>query len=233
MRLKKLRVGEKSLPKSNPDKTEGPSSRSTVVRLPERGAYDRETVFSILDEGKIAHVGFVHAEQPYVIPMVYARDEEDLLLHGSSASRIVKNLQEEIPLFVTVTLLDGLVLARSAFHHSMNYRSVVILGKAKLIASDEEKQAASIAMVEHIVPGRSKEIRGPNAQELKATTFLRLPLDESSAKIRTGPPIDDEPDYDLPVWAGEIPIRQTYESPLADPRLLSGIALPSYLRTTK
>src|SRR6266446_1960298 len=192
-----------------------PTSRTQVKRLPKRGAYDRETVFNILDEAFVCHVGFVVEGQPYVIPTNYGRVGETLYLHGSAASRMLRTLSEGIPVCVTATLIDGLVLARSAFHHSVNYRSVVILGTAAPVEDPTAKREALEAIVEHVVPGRSGSVRGPNAKELRATTVLRLPLIEASAKIRSGPPLDDEEDYGLGCWAGEVPLRTIALAPVA------------------
>ena len=178
------------------------TSRTTLKRLPQRGSFDREQINAILDEGFICHVGFVVEDQPFVIPTGYARVEDRLVIHGSQASRMLRSLAEGIEVCVTVTLVDGLVLARSAFHHSMNYRSVLILGKAIPIEDREEKIAALRALSEHMVPGRWDEVREPSERELQLTTVLSLKLDEASAKVRTGPPLNDEEDYALPVWAG-------------------------------
>ena len=182
-----------------------PTRRSTVRRNPKRGAYDREVVNAILDAGIVAHVGFVHDGQPFVIPMSYVRDGDRLLLHGAGGSRLMRSLASGAPACVTVTLLDGIVLARSVFHHSMNYRSVVALGSAKKL-DGAEKAAALAALVEGLVPGRSGEARGPDRAELAATMILAFPLDEVSAKARSGPPADDPADLDLPIWAGTIPL---------------------------
>jgi hypothetical protein len=182
-----------------------PTRRSTIRRNAKRGVYDREVVNAILDAGLIAHVGFVHDGQPYVIPMSYARDGDRLLLHGAGGSRLMRTLAGGAPACVTVTLLDGIVLARSVFHHSMNYRSVVALGSATKLEG-KEKAAALDALVEGLVPGRSREARAPDRAELAATMILAFPLDEVSAKARTGPPADDPADVDLPVWAGTIPL---------------------------
>src|SRR5688572_104617 len=195
------------------------SDRTTVKRLPARGHYDRETINAILDEGFICHVGFVAEAQPYVIPTGYARVGEHLYIHGSSASRMLRNLSEGINVCVTVTLIDGLVLARSAFHHSINYRSVVVLGNATLVSDGEEKNQALEALTEHIVPGRWKDVRWPTELELKATTVLKLAIDEASAKIRTGDPKDDEEDYTMSVWAGVLPLKLDVGTPIADTRL--------------
>ena len=182
-----------------------PTRRTTVRRNAKRGAYDREVVNAILDAGVVAHVGFVHDGQPYVIPMSYARDGDRLLLHGAGGSRLMRALAAGAPACVTVTLLDGIVLARSVFHHSMNYRSVVALGLAKKLEG-AEKAAALEALVEGLVPGRSREARGPDRAELAATMILAFPLDEASAKARSGPPADDPADLELPIWAGTIPL---------------------------
>lgn len=207
-----------------------PTKRTTLHRRPNRAAYDRATVEAILDEGLYCHVGFTVEEQPYVIPTIHARMEDRLYIHGSSASRMLRTLKEGIPMCVTVTILDGIVLARSAFHHSMNYRSVVVLGTAREVADPEEKYSALKAIVDHVAPGRWDDVRWPTPQELKATSVLRLPLEEVSAKIRTGPPLDDEEDYQLSCWAGEIPLRLTAQTPIPDPRLLPPTNAPSYAR---
>ena len=209
------------------------TKRTTVKRLPKRGQYDRETINAILDEGFICHVGFVIDDQPYVIPTGYARVGEDLYIHGSAASRMLRNLSQGINVCVTVTLIDGLVLARSAFHHSMNYRSVVILGKAELISDDEAKNKALEALTEHIVPARWAEVRWPNDLELKATTVLKLAIDEASAKIRTGGPIDDEEDYAMDVWAGVIPLSLAAGNPVNDERLDPSATVPTYVSRYK
>jgi nitroimidazol reductase NimA-like FMN-containing flavoprotein (pyridoxamine 5'-phosphate oxidase superfamily) len=203
-----------------------PTARTQVKRLPKRGAYDHETVFKILDEAFVCHVGFVVDGQPYVIPTNYGRVGETLYLHGSAASRMLRTLSEGIPVCVTATLIDGLVLARSAFHHSVNYRSVLILGTARLVQDAAEKMEALRLFTEHIMKGRWEEIRQPNEQELKATTVLALPLEEVSAKVRTGGPIDDEEDYELPIWAGVLPLPVLAGAPIADSRLKAGIAVP-------
>lgn len=197
--------------------------RTTLKRLPQRGAFDRATVYQILDEAFICHVGFVVDGQPFVIPTGYGRVGDKLYIHGSAASRMLRSVAKGVPVCVTVTLLDGLVLARSAFHHSVNYRSVVILGTATLIEDADEKMAALHAITEHIVPGRWAEVREPNEQELKATSVLALPLIEVSAKVRTGPPKDDEEDMTWPVWAGELPLQMISSAPVADPHLPIGI----------
>ena len=204
------------------------TERTKLKRLPKRGHFDRETVYGILDEGFICHIGFAPEGQPFVIPTGYARVDDKLYVHGSQASRMLRTLSGGVDACVTVTIVDGLVLARSAFHHSMNYRSVVIFGKATLVEDREEKLAALLALSEHFVRGRWADVRGPNEQELRATTVLSLPLEEASAKIRTGPPLDDEEDYALPVWAGVIPLRLQASEPIADPRLIDGVEAPEY-----
>ncbi|HVF90339.1 MAG TPA: pyridoxamine 5'-phosphate oxidase family protein [Blastocatellia bacterium] len=200
-----------------------PTGRTTLKRLPKRGFYDRPLIYEILDEGFICHVGFAIDNHPFVIPTGYARVDDRLYIHGSAASRMLRTLEKEVEACVTVTLLDGLVLARSAFHHSMNYRSVVVFGKASVVSEPGEKMEALRALSEHIIPGRWDEVRGPSPEELKATLVLALPLSEASAKVRTGPPVDDEEDYELSVWAGELPLRTVAGLPVNDPRLPQGI----------
>jgi uncharacterized protein len=207
-----------------------PTQRTQVKRLPDRGAYDSETVFKILDEALICHVGFSVDGQPFVIPTGFARVEDTLYIHGSAASRMLRTLAEGVQVCVTVTLLDGLVLARSAFHHSMNYRSVVMLGRATLVSDPAEKIKALEAFTEHIVRGRWNDVRQPTEAELKATTVLALPLAEVSAKIRKGPPKDDAEDYELSIWAGVVPLEIVPAAPIADPRLKAGLEPPSYAK---
>ncbi len=206
------------------------TARTTLKRLPQRGSYDRELINEILDEGFICHVGFTVDGRPFVIPTGYARDGDKLFIHGSQASRMLRTLGEGIEVCVTVTFVDGLVLARSAFHHSMNYRSVVIFGRATVVDNREEKLAALLALSEHMIPGRWADVREPNERELQLTTVLSLPLTEASAKVRTGPPLDDEEDYKLLVWAGVIPVKLISEPPVKDPRLKDGIDAPGYTR---
>jgi hypothetical protein len=200
-----------------------PTSRTQVRRLPKRATYDKEQVHAILDEGYICHVGFVVDGQPFVIPTGYARFGDQLYIHGSSASRMLRSTSGGVDVCVTVTLVDGFVLARSVFHHSMNYRSVIVLGKARLVTDPEEKRAALRYFTNHIVAGRWEEARQPNDQELKATSVLALAIEEVSAKVRTGPPVDDEEDYSIPIWAGVVPVRQEAGEPLPDDRVLAGI----------
>jgi nitroimidazol reductase NimA-like FMN-containing flavoprotein (pyridoxamine 5'-phosphate oxidase superfamily) len=204
------------------------TERTKLKRLPKRGVYDRELVYGILDEGFICHVSFAVDGQPFVIPTGYARVEDQLYVHGSQVSRTLRALAQGAEVCIGVTLVDGLVLARSAFHHSMNYRSVVIFGSATLVEEKEAKLAALFAFSEHVIPGRWNDVREPTEQELNATTVLTLPLDEVSAKVRTGPPIDDEEDYALNVWAGVLPLQIVAGVPVKDPRLPEGIEPPAY-----
>lgn len=204
------------------------TERTTLKRLPKRGVYDRELVYRILDEGFICHVSFVVDSQPFVIPTGYARIDDQLLIHGSQASRMLRTLSSGIDVCVAVTLVDGLVLARSAFHHSVNYRSVVIFGRAAMVEAREAKLAALFAFSEQVIPGRWNDVREPTEQELKATTVLSLPLVEVSAKVRTGPPLDDEEDYALDIWAGVLPLKIVAGDPINDPRLPESIDPPAY-----
>jgi nitroimidazol reductase NimA-like FMN-containing flavoprotein (pyridoxamine 5'-phosphate oxidase superfamily) len=207
------------------------STRTRVRRLPERGVYDREAIDSVLDAGLVAHLGFVHEEQPFVIPTLHARVGDRVYVHGSAASRTLRGLATGIPACLTVTLLDGIVLARSVFEHSMNYRSVVVLGTATPVEEPEEKRAALEAFTEKLLPGRWEEARQPTRKELKATSVLSLPLDEASAKIRDGGPEDgDTPDAELDVWAGHLPLVVHALDPVADSTLRSGIPVPPGLR---
>jgi nitroimidazol reductase NimA-like FMN-containing flavoprotein (pyridoxamine 5'-phosphate oxidase superfamily) len=195
------------------------SQRSTVRRLSRRASYDPEQVFAILDVGLVAHVGFVHDDHPFVIPMAYVRKDRELMLHGAAASRMLEVGAGGAAMSACVTILDGLVYARSAFHHSVNYRSVVVLGRAREVTDETEKLAFLDALVERAAPGRSRLVRGPNAKELHATRVLALPIDEASAKVRTGGPVDDAEDMSLPVWAGQLPIaiRAMSHIPTPDP----------------
>jgi nitroimidazol reductase NimA-like FMN-containing flavoprotein (pyridoxamine 5'-phosphate oxidase superfamily) len=204
------------------------TERTTLKRLPKRGVYDRRLVYGILDEGFICHVGFAVEGQPFVIPTGYARVDEQLFIHGSQVSRMLRTLSSGIDVCVSVTLVDGLVLARSAFHHSINYRSVVMFGRATLVDDREAKLAALFSFSEQVIPGRWNDVREPTEQELRATTVLALPLVEVSAKVRTGPPIDDDEDYALNVWAGVLPLKIAAGAPISDPRLPETTAPPSY-----
>jgi len=205
------------------------TERTTVRRLAKRGAYDRDTIHRILDEALICHVGFVVDGAPVVIPTIHTRVGDTLYFHGSAASRMLRTLRNGVDACVTVTLLDGLVLARSAFHHSMNYRSAVIIGKAREVLEVEEKLRVFDALVEHVAPGRSKDARPPNDREVRQTLVLALPIEEASAKIRTGGPIDDDEDYAMKIWAGVLPLRLVPQSPLPDERMSAGVEIPRYV----
>jgi nitroimidazol reductase NimA-like FMN-containing flavoprotein (pyridoxamine 5'-phosphate oxidase superfamily) len=206
-----------------------PTERTTLKRLPKRGNFEREAVNKILDEGFVCHVGFVIEGRPVVIPTGYGRSGDKLYIHGSAASRMLRALREGIDICVTVTLLDGLVLARSAFHHSLNYRSVVVFGRARIVEDEDEKMEALRVFTDHVMRGRWEQSRQPNQKELRATMVLSLPLVEASAKIRTGPPVDDEEDMMRPVWAGELPLHVTTGEAVPDPQLQAGIELPQYI----
>jgi nitroimidazol reductase NimA-like FMN-containing flavoprotein (pyridoxamine 5'-phosphate oxidase superfamily) len=206
-----------------------PSDRARVRRIADRGAYDRETIYSILDEALVCHVGIVQDGQPFVMPMLHARSGDRLYLHGSVGSRLMRQLAAGEPACLTATLLDGLVVARSVFHHSLNYRSVVVLGQAREIAEREEKLAALEDLVERVIPGRSRDARGPSDRELAATSVVAFPLQECSAKIRNGPPKDEEEDYTLSIWGGVVPIRTVFDSPVSDSRVLPDVLPPEYL----
>jgi len=206
------------------------TERTRLRRLPKRGAFDRKTVYSILDESFICHIGFIVDAQPYVIPTAFGRVDDVLYIHGSSASRMLRTLSGGVEMCFTSTLIDGLVLARSAFHHSINYRSVVVLGTVTLVDDLDEKNRALEAITDHIVPGRWADVRWPNELELKATSVLKLPIEEASAKIRTGPPIDDDEDYELNIWAGVLPLKLGHGDPLDDDRLNDGLVAPDNVR---
>jgi hypothetical protein len=210
--------------------TQNPTARTRVVREADRAVYDRETVYRILDEGFLCHAGFVVDGQPFVIPTSYGRKDASLYIHGSAASRMLRQLKDGVPVCITVTLLEGLVLARSIFNHSMNYRSVVVLGKATLVDDPQEKLEALRILSEHILPGRWADSRQPNERELKATSVLRVPIEEFSAKVRQGPAIDDEEDYSFPTWAGVVPLEMAAGAPIDDARLLPGKEAPAYAK---
>src|SRR5271154_5166246 len=205
-----------------------PTARTRVVREAHRGVYERAAAYAILDEGFICHVGFVLDGQPFVIPTAYGRSGDNLYIHGSAASRMLRNLDKGVPVCITVTLLEGLVLARSIFNHSMNYRSVVVLGTAMAVQDPAEKLEALRLLSEHILPGRWVESRLPNEKEIKATLVMRLPITEFSAKVRQGDPVDDEEDYAFPTWAGVIPLNVVAGAPIDDARLVAGQAAPEY-----
>jgi nitroimidazol reductase NimA-like FMN-containing flavoprotein (pyridoxamine 5'-phosphate oxidase superfamily) len=210
-----------------------PTERTKVRRLPDRGKYDAESVYGILDEAFICHVGFVVEGQPYVIPTGFARIDDTLYIHGSAASRMLRTLADGVQVCVTVTLVDGIVMARSGFHSSMNYRSVVILGRAMPVEGRDEKLTALAAFSEQVMPGRWKDLRETTDAELKGTLVLSLPLKEVSAKVRSGPPKDDEADYALPLWAGVVPLKLAAGTPIDDPRLPKGTEPPDYARNYK
>src|ERR1700676_506555 len=216
------------IPRSSMPDSFAVSDRTRVVREANRAVYDREAIYKILDEGLVCHAGFAAEGQPFVIPTMYARVGDAIYFHGSAASRMLRGASAELPVCITVTLIDGLVLARSVFNHSMNYRSVVALGKATLVDAPSEKIEALRAFTEKILPGRWNDARQPNERELKATSILRLPLTEVSAKTRTGPVEDDADDYALPVWAGIVPLRLVADAPVPDARCDPGIPVPEY-----
>jgi nitroimidazol reductase NimA-like FMN-containing flavoprotein (pyridoxamine 5'-phosphate oxidase superfamily) len=207
-----------------------PTERTAVKRHADRAVYDRETIAAILDEALFCHVAVVADGSPRVIPTIHARVGDTLYIHGSNASRTLKALKDGSEICVAVTLLDGLILARSAFNHSMNYRSVMVYGTVREVTDPDEKWEAQRALVEHIVPGRSADVRMPNEKELRQTTILAISLEEASAKVRSGPSKDTEEDYNLPVWAGEIPLRLVPQPPVDDPRLIGNIPPPDYAR---
>jgi nitroimidazol reductase NimA-like FMN-containing flavoprotein (pyridoxamine 5'-phosphate oxidase superfamily) len=206
------------------------TKRTELRRIPDRGSHDWETINQVLDAGFLAHVGFCVDGQPFVIPTLYGRDGQRLYLHGSAASRMLRELETGIPICVTVTLVDGLVLSRSAFDHSMNYRSVVAFGWARKVMDAEQKIKSLRVISEHLIAGRWAEVRGPSDKELKATTVLEVSIEEASSKVRSGPPLDDEMDYGLPVWAGVLPLEIRSRPPIPDDKLIKGVALPDYVR---
>lgn len=207
-----------------------PTPRTQVKRAPKRANYDKETAYNIIDEALYCHVGFVANQHPMVIPTIHVRIDNQLYIHGSTASRMIRTLQSGVPVCITITLLDGLVLARSAYHHSMNYRSVVILGTMSTITDPTQKSNIFNAFVEHVAPNRSQTVRPPNTQEKKATSIMAIDLNEVSAKIRTGPPIDDEPDYQLSVWAGVVPLSLQATAPIPDDRLMPNTSCPENIQ---
>jgi nitroimidazol reductase NimA-like FMN-containing flavoprotein (pyridoxamine 5'-phosphate oxidase superfamily) len=206
------------------------SKRTELRRIPDRGSHDWTTINQILDAGFLAHVAFCVDRQPFVIPTLYGRDGERLYLHGSAASRMLRELETGIPACVTVTLVDGLVLARSAFDHSMNYRSIIAFGSARKVVDPQQKLKSLRVISEHLIAGRWADVRGPSEKELKATTVLEFSIEEASAKVRSGPPRDDERDYGLPVWAGVLPLEVKSRPPIPDGQLAEGSTLPDYVR---
>ena len=206
------------------------SKRTELRRIPDRGSHDWIAINQILDAGFLAHIAFCVDRQPFVIPTLYGRDGERLYLHGSAASRMLRELKTGIPACVTVTLVDGLVLARSAFDHSMNYRSIIAFGSARKVVDPQQKLKSLRVISEHLIAGRWADVRGPSEKELKATTVLEFSIEEASAKVRSGPPRDDESDYGLPVWAGVLPLEIKSRPPIPDDKLVEGITLPDYVR---
>src|SRR5215472_11253624 len=206
------------------------TTRTKLGRLPERGSHDREVINAILDEGFICHVGFALDGQPFVVPTGYGRQGDHIYFHGSAASRMLRNLSAGVPVCITVTLVDALVLARSIFHHSMNYRSVMVLGTATLVEDREEKLEALRVISDNIIRGRWDEVRQPTEQELKSTAVMKVPVQEASAKIRTGPPKDDKPDYDLPIWAGVLPLVTESAEPVIDPATRMKMDVPQSVK---
>jgi hypothetical protein len=209
------------------------TKRSTVIRAPKKACYDRDEIYAVLDEALVSQVGFVADGQPFVTPVNHWRIGDNLYFHGSSAGRRIKIMEAGADLCVSATLLDGLVFARSAMHHGMNFRSVMIFGRARLVEDEGEKLAALKALIEHLAPGRWADVRPPSAAEMKVTKVLVMPLAEASAKLRSGPPTDDEDDYALSAWAGEVPLRQAFDPPISDPRLPAGVEVPGYLPGTR
>lgn len=205
------------------------TEKHRIKRLPKRGQYDRESIYRILDEALICHVGFVENGQPYVIPINFVRVEDTIVLHGAKASRLLKHIAAGHPVCVEATIVDGLVLARSVFHHSVNYRSVVLFGTGRALEQEQEKLRALKAITDHLIPGRWQETRPPNRKEMNATSVVSIKIDEASAKVRMGPPLDDEEDYALPVWAGILPLQETPLPPIRDELLPENIPLPEYI----
>ncbi|HJZ48956.1 MAG TPA: pyridoxamine 5'-phosphate oxidase family protein [Roseiflexaceae bacterium] len=206
------------------------TSRNKVKRLPERGHYDAATIYPIIDAALICHVGFVLDGQPFIIPTLHARRGDTILLHGAKGNRLLRHIQSGGEVCISVTLMDGIVLARSVFHHSINYRSAVLFGKGAVIADDQARLQALEAFTERLIPGRWRDVRQPNEVELKQTTIVAVPIESASAKIRNGPPKDEAEDYDLPVWAGVLPLQHAAGMPIADPQLKPGVELPDYIR---
>jgi uncharacterized protein len=213
----------------SPNNAIAPTARTRVKRIPKRASYDRDAIYSVLDTALVCHVGFAIDRQPYVIPTLHVRIGDRLYIHGSAASRMLGAAAEGTPIAITVTHIDGLVLARSAFHHSVNYRSAVILGAATLVTDPSEKLAVMKGLIDHVAPGRWDHIRHPNEKELAATSVLSIPIVEASAKLRSGDPLDDEADYALPVWAGQIPFAMKALTPMADARLDASTPIPAHV----
>jgi uncharacterized protein len=207
-----------------------PTKKTKVKRAPKRGFYESETIYKILDNQFICQIAFVHDAYPVIIPTIYGRNGDNIYIHGASVSRMLLNLEKGFPISLNVTQTDGIVLARSAFHHSLNYQSVTIFGEAMLVTDENERYKALKIISDQIIPNRWEEVRLPNDKEMKATKILKIPITEASAKIRTGPPVDDKPDYDLPIWAGVLPINTSFGNPIADPVLKEGIPIPESIK---
>ena len=205
------------------------SARNRVRRIPDRGQYNKDEIYPIVDQAMICHVGIVQDRQPFVIPTLHARRGDEILLHGASTSRLMKHVEAGEPVCITITHTDGIVLARSVFHHSINYRSAVLFGTGYLVTETDAKAAALKSFTERIMPGRWDDARQPTPNELKATSVVAVTIDSASAKVRVGPPGDDEEDYALPIWAGVVPLTQGVDAPVADPRLTDGIEVPGYI----
>jgi nitroimidazol reductase NimA-like FMN-containing flavoprotein (pyridoxamine 5'-phosphate oxidase superfamily) len=203
-----------------------PTDKIKVKRASKRGFYDKETVYKILDNNFICQIAFVHKEYPVIIPTIYGRENDCIYIHGATVSRMLVELEKGFTISINVTQTDGIVMARSAFHHSLNYQSVTIFGKAELVTNEIERNNALKIISDQVIPDRWEEVRLPNEKELKATKIIKIPITEASAKIRKGPPVDDKPDYDLPIWAGVIPIKKMFEQPISDPDLKEGIPIP-------
>jgi nitroimidazol reductase NimA-like FMN-containing flavoprotein (pyridoxamine 5'-phosphate oxidase superfamily) len=205
------------------------TDQNRIKRLPQRGHYDRETIYQILDEALICHVGFVENKQPYVIPINFARVGDTIVLHGAKASRLLKHIASAHPVCMEATVVDGLVLARSVFHHSLNFRSVVLFGTGQIIEDQQEKMAALEAITEHLIPGRWREARLPNRKEMNATSVVSIKIEQASAKVRSGPPGDDDADYAMPIWAGVLPLQEMALSPIRDELMTQDVAVPEYI----
>lgn len=208
-----------------------PSDKTKVKRTPKRGFYDKESIYKILDNNFICQIAFVHKGYPVIIPTIYGRSDDSIYIHGATVSRMLVELEKGLPISVNVNQTDGIVLARSAFHHSLNYHSVTLFSEAILVTNNEERDKALRIISDQIIPNRWVEVRAPNEKELKATKIIKIPITEASAKIRTGPPVDDESDYDLPIWAGVVPMNTIFGEPISDPKLKEGIAVPDSVKT--
>ncbi len=208
-----------------------PSNKTTIKRAPKRGFYDNDTIYKILDKNFICQIAFVHKGYPVIIPTIYGRSEDCLYIHGATVSRLLVELEKGLPISVNVTQTDGIVLARSAFHHSLNYQSVTLFSEAILVTNNEERNKALKIISNQIIPNRWEEVRLPNKKELKATKIIKIPINEASAKIRTGPPVDDKSDYKLPIWAGVIPMKTTFGDPISDPKLNKEIEIPKSVKS--